>query len=939
MKKKIKVIILLVLLATSSLAGAVDPRLDWKTIKSQHFYIHFADGFERLAQKTANSAEQAHKSIHSKLNWQPEERTHLVISDEVDSANGFASPIHFNRSVLFMAPPESADSLEDFDDWLETLITHEYVHIIHLDKVSGAAKILRRIFGRHFIVFPNAYQPNWVTEGLATHIETDDKQGIGRGQSSLFKMMMRSEVENDIKKVDQVNLPIRSWPIGTTPYLYGVHFFQFVEEVYGEESVTSLVENYSDNIIPFMINTNSDQIFDKDIEELWLEFTAWLDKRYQKEIDKQISIGLVEGIKLTDSGYNTSSLDINKNEVLYIENGAFKHAKLVKFVDDVALSVVDVHSGAKVNSHPESGVLITQNEYCDEYNIYSDIYILNKETSELKAITHCGRYRSASWAKNGKSIVAVKTDKGKSSLVLLNKQGEKIKTLWSGNNTDIVTQLNWSPSGKHIIAAVFRAGKGWNIEEFDLELMTWTEITSDQYIDMYPSYSDEGDSILFSSERSGRYQVYRYSKNTAVLEQLTRVSSGAFSPRQVNKKSPLYYVGYNSNGRDIYRLENTNVLSSSTLVVDKVKSVDLAPVVKTEDVENYSAISSLHPRWWFPFASLNEDRHEYGISTSGSDALAIHNYFLNVAYDTNNSWLVGDISYSYANRFSIGYNRSTGILRDTNGDFAVARNVDDILLSIAFNDLSIERAVQYRFAAVTSTSTDGIRAAAIPEQADTKDGLLGGAIIFKNSNNYLRSISPSDGRNIRLIAESMEVLDSDFKGEVYTLDWREYLNLGQQHVLAMRFMQGWGTRDPKPFRLGGESNDFKAFDLINPISEPIFDKREYPLRGYAEGHPMLIGRRMQLATLEWRFPGALVERGFMSPPIGIIQWSGSVFAESASAYNDSSPDEYLSSVGVELQADINLFYSVTTRMRLGFASGFDKEIGEDRVYFSLGSSF
>jgi len=44
-------------------------------------------------------------------------------------------------------------------------------------------------------------------------------------------------------------------------------------------------------------------------------------------------------------------------------------------------------------------------------------------------------------------------------------------------------------------------------------------------------------------------------------------------------------------------------------------------------------------------------------------------------------------------------------------------------------------------------------------------------------------------------------------------------------------------------------------------------------------------------------------------------------------------------MGFELQGDINLFYGITTRMRLGFARGFDSEIGEDRIYFSLGGSF
>ncbi|VAW57778.1 tolB protein precursor, periplasmic protein involved in the tonb-independent uptake of group A colicins, partial [hydrothermal vent metagenome] len=557
---------------------AVDPRLNWKTVETQNFFIHYAVGYERLAQKTANIAEYVHKKLQVKIHWQPLDKTHLVISDETDSANGFATMLSFSRSVLFMAPPQAATSLEDFDDWLETLITHEYTHILHLDKVSGGAGLLRNIFGRQFLLFPNLYQPNWFIEGLATYYETDASKGIGRGQSSLFQMMMRSEVEQGIKPISQVNLPIRSWPMGTVSYLYGVHFYQFLEDTYGQQSIENLIDNYSDNIIPFMINTNTEHVFDKNVTELWSDFSFWLQKRYQPEVLAQHKAGLVEGKKITDLGYNTSVLDhaydgryyiegydefIGNAGIYYIADGAFEHAALMQRINHKTHFVINVHRGAKINTHPEAGVLIIQNEFCDEYNVNSDLYLLANDKSHLKRITECGRYRSASWSADGQSIVAIKTEKGKSQLVLLSTNGELIKTLWSGNNTDIATQLKTSPLGKYLVAAVFRETSGWNIEEFNLENLSWKAITHDHYIDMYPSYSEKGDAILFSSDRLekgqekdkvNRYQIYRYVKENAEIQQLTRVKNGAFSPIQNNLKSPLYYVGYHSSGRDIYQL-------------------------------------------------------------------------------------------------------------------------------------------------------------------------------------------------------------------------------------------------------------------------------------------------------------------------------------------------------------------------------------------------
>jgi len=938
MKTGIKLSLFFFFILYSSVSKAVDPRLNWHTIQSEHFYIHYAEGYERLAQKTANGAEQAHERLLNEINWLPEDKTHLVVSDETDFANGYATPIHFNRSVLFMAPPDSANSLEDFDDWLETLILHEYTHVIHLDKVSGGAESLRNIFGRQFLLFPNLYQPNWFTEGLATYMETDQEKGIGRGQSSLFKMMMRTEVENGIKPVNQVNLPIRSWPMGTVAYLYGVNFYQFLEETHGRKSIDRLIENYSNNIIPFMINSNSEQLFNKDINELWIDFEKWLKNRYQPEIDKQKISGLVEGEKTTDLGYNTGSIDFFNNKLHYVAAGAFEHAELITRSAEKDSRVSEVHAGARINVH-NNGTLITQREFCDEYNINSDIYIIKNQDDEIHRLTTCGRYISASWSPDGQSVIAVRTNKGRSELNLLDLDGNKIKELWKGNNTDIVTQLKWSPAGEKIIASVFRTDNGWNIEEFNLKNLNWTAITNDRFIDMYPSYSDQGNVILFSSDRTGRYQIHKYTKGSDQLEQITRVASGAFEPVQTDSNEPLHYVGYNRNGRDIYKLENSKVVSVEPLIFPEKISVKLAKQVEISKPEKYSPLSSLNPRWWLPYLSLNEDRNEYGITTSANDALGIHNYFVNFAYDTNNEWLIGNISYSYANRFSFGYQRSTDILRDNSGDFAVARNTDDIFFSIGYNDLAIESSVQYRLGVVVSESSDGNRADTIPEQPDTFDNLLGGAIIFDNSQKYIRSISKSDGRKIRLIAETSDAFESDYIGEVYNLDWREYISLGSQHVLALRMVQGWGTDQPKSFRLGGEASDINLFDFIEPVSDSLFGKRRYSLRGYSEGFSELSGRRMQLASLEWRFPGALVERGLMSPPVGLVQWSGSVFAETGDAYEGSSADEYYSSVGLEVQGDINLFYGITTRMRLGVASGLNEDIGEDRIYFDLGASF
>lgn len=932
--------LLLYLLAFS--AHAIDPALNWQTINTEHFDIHYAQGNELLAHKAASIAERVHTKLSARLYWQPLEKTHLVISDETDQPNGYAIPFPFNRSVLFVAPPDTTNTLEDFNDWFELLITHEYTHILHLDKVNGGARNVRNLFGRHFLLFPNMFQPAWLTEGLATRYETNSALGIGRGQSSLYAMLMRMEVEQGIKPVSQVNLPIRSWPMGTTHYLYGVYFYEFLSDQYGERSINASIANYSNNIIPFMINTNARQILGKDITRLWEEYALWLENKFQAQIEHIQQQPVVSGIPLTREGYFTGEPRLASNgQLYYVRSGAVEHTALM-MIDSSGVhhELVDIHRGARIDVNDHNDVLVAQPEICNEYNIYYDLYILRNNSDDLQRLTHCGRYRSASWL-DQHTIVAVHIDQSISSLHLININTLQHDIIWSGDSNTIIGQPDISPDGQSLVASVYRSGHGWNIEIFNLTSRSWHKLTDDPAIDMHPVFLTDGSALLFSSERNNVYNIYRYDLNSNTISALTHELSGAFQPAQMHADSPLYYTGYSAQGHNIYFLQNPQPLTTEQLsrVTDTFPAAipEAYPAFTATD---YSPWSSLQPRWWQPLLVLTEDQNEFGFTTSGNDALGLHNYAFSFAWDTTNHWATGSVVYGWSNRLFIGAQRSTDILLNSNNQFAVARHNDDIFSIVNFPYSQIDASWNLSLAAVYSRDSDGRRNPAIVPVPlpDLHDGLVGMAIGFTNSEHYFRSISANTGRDVHLIAESSDYLQSDFSGEVYTLDWREFIPLGGQHVLALRLVEGYGTEQPDPFRLGGEETDISLLDLINGTGSITFGQREYALRGYAEGHIQLTGRRMQLVSAEWRFPISLVERGVMAPPVGLMQLSGSVFTDRGMAWQDTAGDPY-TSYGAELHADANLFYGITFRMRLGYARGTDDILGDERVYLTLGSSF
>ena len=212
-----------------------------------------------------------------------------------------------------------------------------------------------------------------------------------------------------------------------------------------------------------------------------------------------------------------------------------------------------------------------------------------------------------------------------------------------------------------------------------------------------------------------------------------------------------------------------------------------------------------------------------------------------------------------------------------------------------------------------------------------------------NAIKYPISVSRNDGRDVRLVYEDSGVIgNSDNVGQVITGEWREFVPLGGEHVLALRLVEGNGNGDSSYFRLGGIQENYAIYPTMIPGGiAPIFDKRDYTLRGYDEGNPQLINQNMRLVSAEYRFPMWLIQRGWMAPPIGINQLHGTVFYDVGGVWGEdqSGPDKYYAGTGFELDADLQLLYNLPLNLSLGYAHGFDDQIGNDIVYLRIGSQF
>jgi hypothetical protein len=926
-----------------------DPALEWRTLHTQHFAIHFHQGGEETARKAAAIAERVHARLTQTFTWEPVDRTDIVITDEQDFSNGNATPFPSNRSNLFTAPPDAITGLEDNDGWLESLITHEYTHIVHIDKARGYPRALRQIFGRLINplpllnAFPNVTAPTWTIEGLAVHEETDKARGTGRGQSTYFDMLMRMEVMGGFKPIHQVNWNIDTWPGGTTPYLYGSAYYDFIASTRNETQVQALVDQYSDDLVPFLVNTASKRVTGKNLNRMWEDFESYERAKHQPVIEAVRSHGENIGDRLSTTGYQAGSLDsLPDGRVFYAMFDGRNDPALMTYRPGMKRpeKLAELNPGARIDAHPTAGILIAQIEVCRNTHANYDLYRYDLTSSKRTRLTHCARYRHGAWSPDGQRIAAVHHEFGKSRLEVLDAQGHRQEIWWSGANDEVIGDIDWSPNGQSLVAAVWRRTTGWNIEQFTIVDRSWRAFTSDAAIDGQPRYTPDGNAVLFSADNGGVYNVRRIDLLSGEIVTLSNVFGGAFYP--AGSDEGFYYIGYGSEGFDLYRMSRVTRSWTPPMAPGASAIVEPDPPMPADmRVTGFDPDTGVRPTWWLPRIEIDEDQFEVGATTSGWDPLQRHLYAASIAYDFENETPVGSLDYIYDRwfpTFKLHASRENDFTRNDDNEVERLRQEDEYRIEAVFPLIRYRDDFSFRIAALTERDSDEIVATGVTPFPDTKDSLLGIAFTYDSTRRYPLSVSRSHGREIRLVAESSDVFDSDFSGQVYTFDWREFIALGREQVLSLRWVEGYGTDTPRPFELGGSDS---AADLPGWLdtSSP-FNEREYALRGYPEGRADLTGRRMRLLSAEYRFPVWRYERGSMVPlPIALHQLSGAAFVDSGATWFDSvRSDDYRTGLGLEIKADVGLFYSGRLELRLGFAHGFD-EGGEDQVYLRGGAAF
>lgn len=909
---------------------------EWMVLATERFDIYFYESERELAELAAKAAEESYDILADRFNHQVVRRIPLII---------YSSPNFFSETnVVSSLLPENVGGFTEFlkgrvvlpfnGSWYEfhRVLQHELVHVFTMSKLSSVTKAHRKL--------TSASPPLWFTEGLAEFYSGEwDSDGdmvmsdlvlTGRlsnlnGMNAIYgSYLMYKAGESFFHFIEEeygteyiLRIFDNWWRGGNFEEIMEVTFEKPLE-VIGVEWGYWLKKKYfptiEDRELP-------DQMADRitksgynvkpvpvripagDTTEEWIAFKAnrlgyaglYMTRMANGERKTETLLRgertsefeslhlLNSGLDVTPDGRIVFSSKSHDRDVIYVLD-----AKTRKVVDEHVFDSLYVVASP---SYSPDGKLVAFTG-CHKDGIH-DLFLYDLERRTLRQLTKDIYYDADPvFTPDGKGLVFASDrgrygDEGYMNLYQYRLTNGHTGSLAERDRADDPFYSPMTPPpGEPDVVLADGAGeyslisrvddKAWMTAAARIEV-----ITEGRHNDRSPTFDPGTHDLLYSSDRDGRYNIYRRTREGR-LDRLTNLATAAFDPRVLPDGDGFVFTAYQSTGFQIYRMpfprndslvvveapDSTYLLASVSAGTDTACHSSWQPMRGAGDMTR-TAIKYQN-RFSFDIAQSAVAFDAFygtigGFQTALTDVLGNHQYFFLVANNADSKdefFQSFNVAVNYINRehrINYGY-----------GAYHLFDEYDDPLEGpLRERQYGVAGYAGYPLSKFRRIETSLFLRQSKREElfgGPTREALLATQFIGIVQDNSLWDISgPIDGHRILLsLGFTADLSEFQSFNRIAIVDARKYFRLGRYSAFATRLLGHFSSgHEPQRRYLGGS-----------------WDLRGYSRRGF-------YARNVVLSSNELRFP--LIDALFVGSPVASLGFNairGALFFDAGNAWED-----------------------------------------------------
>lgn len=486
-------------------------RFDFRVLSTPHFDIHFDAPTGPLIEDVARMAERWYERFARLFQHEFEQRKPLILyADHPDfqqtntlqgflgeSTGGVTESLK-NRVIMPMT-----GSYQDTDH----VLGHELVHAFQYNLAQSGLGLGMQGLAR---------LPGWLVEGMSEYLS------VGR-DDPLTAMWLRDAVRrNDIPTIAQMNREVRYFP-----YRFGQALWAYIAGVYGDDAVVEI-------------------------------YRAALRLGWE---------GALESVL----GIRPDSLSLAWAEAVRTEYLPLMEGRTPP--SEVGRLILAPSTGAGTqNLAPSLSPDGTRLVFMSEKGLFSfDLYLADARTGRIlrtlassNADPHFDALRfidsSGAWSWDGSLLAYVVFAGGDNQLVVADAQSGRIRRQIRVRELGAMQGPSWSPDNKKLVFSGTRNGIT-DLYLYDLDTGTTTRLTDDWYADFQPTFSPDGKTVAFITDRSEftdreRLTYAKFQLGLLDLESGKIRTLSLFGPR-VKHINPQF----SPDGKDIYFLSDPDGFS------------------------------------------------------------------------------------------------------------------------------------------------------------------------------------------------------------------------------------------------------------------------------------------------------------------------------------------------------------------------------------------